>query len=194
MAFLDWLLGGPDVQSLKRRRDIPGLVQALGHKSEKIRENAVSALGELHDPQTIEPICAALKDASWSVRMRAAEALGDVGDRRGVEPLIATLKDSEWSVRRMAAEALGKIGDARAVEPLIAALADDEGSTFGPRTMLWAAARHSPEAAEAVSKEIESGSFQDRKITVGTEAAIALEKIGTPEALHALYKFRARKM
>ena len=85
------LFGPPNIEKMKAKRDVQGLIEALGYQ----------------------------KDAS--IRSAAARALGELKDVQAVEPLIATLKDSDSKVSELAAEALGKIGDARAVEPLIAA-------------------------------------------------------------------------
>ncbi len=127
MSFLQGLFSPPDVEKLKAKRDMVGLVKTLSYpKDEKIRESAALALGELSDANAVEPLIAALGDSHKDVRWAAARALGKIGDTRAVEPLIAVLKDSEKRVRWETVEVLGKIGDTRAVEPLIAALQDGE--------------------------------------------------------------------
>ena len=91
----------------------------------QVRGDAVRALGELNDPNAVEPLIQALKYEDRMVRASAAMALGYLGDSRALEPLIQTLKDDEDRlVRTSAAEALGKLNDTRAVEPLIQALDD----------------------------------------------------------------------
>ncbi len=145
------LFGPPDVEKLKAKGDVPGLIKALGYgKDWKVRWAAVGALGKIGDARAVEPLIVVLNDEDRNVRWGVAEALGQIGDPRAVDSLMATLNDSSvsraaaralvkigapavepliavftggtWEVHWFAAEALGQIGDARAVEPLIAGL------------------------------------------------------------------------
>ena len=118
------LFGPPNIENLKARRNVEGLIKALGYKKDaKIRSGAAVVLGEIGDTRAIEPLIPALQDKLVVVRANAAEALGKICDTRAVEPLIAALQDNDKDVHKIAAEALGKIGSP-AVEPLIAALQD----------------------------------------------------------------------
>ena len=102
-----FLFGPPNVEKMKARRDVNGLIKALGYKKDEyVRWYTARALGEIKDPRAVEPLIAALKDTDKDVRQAAAEALGKIGDPRAVEPLIAALKDAEWHVRKAAAKAL----------------------------------------------------------------------------------------
>jgi HEAT repeat protein len=137
--------GPPDVEKLKRKRDVPGLIKALGYQKEDDREAAAEALVQIGAP-AVKPLIDILNDNDRSVRWYAVRALGQIGDPAAVEPLIAASTDPLVSVRSVAvgalvqigapavkaliaalpswaaAEALGRIGDTRAVEPLIAVL------------------------------------------------------------------------
>jgi len=118
------LFGPPNVDKLKAKNNVKGLIKALGYeKDQHVREAAAGALSQIGDPQAVEPLIAALKDKN--VRQAAASALVQIG-APAVEPLIAALMDENSSLRWIAARALGQIGDGRAVEPLIAALKDVE--------------------------------------------------------------------
>ena len=117
-------LFGPNIEELKARGDVEGLIGALEDSDEYVRWKAAYALGEIGDERAVEPLIEALKDSDEYVRWGAASALGKIGDKRAVEPLIEALKDSNEYVRKGTAHALGKIGDERAVEPLIEALKD----------------------------------------------------------------------
>jgi len=122
------IFGPPNIEELKQKRDVKGLIRALGYvKDAKVRGGAAEALGELKDARAVEPLIGALKDRYTDVRKAAAEALGKIG-APAVELLIAALKDKRMDryVHEAAAEALGKSGDARAIEPLIAALKDED--------------------------------------------------------------------
>lgn len=72
------LFGAPNLTKLTARRDVEGLVKALGNPS--VCEGAASALGQLGDARAVEPLTAALGDESWSMRRAAAEALGRLRD------------------------------------------------------------------------------------------------------------------
>jgi HEAT repeat protein len=115
--------GKPDVQKLKAKRDVRGLIKALGYQSDwSIRKQAAKVLGEIGDSRAVEPLIAALEDSTGSVVFDAAIALGQIGDLRAIEPLIVALeKWPEGYVTCAPADALVKIG-AQAVEPLISTL------------------------------------------------------------------------
>jgi tetratricopeptide (TPR) repeat protein len=94
--------GEPDVKKLKARRDVKGLIKALGYK----RDN----------------------DLRWM----AANALGELGDSRAVVPLIAALQDTYSYARKSAARALLQLGDARALAPLLQAFRSAPPTTIPP--------------------------------------------------------------
>jgi len=120
------LFGPPNVEKMKTRRDVDGLIKALSYqKSGKFRQQAAWALGVIGDARAVESLIVVLKDKDAWVRRVAAEVLGKIGTP-AVEPLIAALKDEDVHVREAATVALGKIGDSRAVEPLITALKDKD--------------------------------------------------------------------
>ena len=117
----------PNIGKLKGKRDVEGLIKALGHKVEKVRRHAAEALGEIKDKRAVEPLIEALKDEG--VRHSAATALGRIEDKRALEPLIKVLReDPNEIVRGSAAYALGRIKDKKAVEPLIETLLEDKDS------------------------------------------------------------------
>ncbi len=72
--------------------------------------DAMTALGEMQDHESVEPLINLLNDGNDSVRSCAVRALGSIRDVRAVEPLIDHLKHNvevDWIV----AEALGDIKD-----------------------------------------------------------------------------------
>ena len=136
----------PNIEKMRTRQDVEGLLKALNHKDEGVRYEAAVALERLgwkpgDDTEkaryliakrewddlavlggpAVESLIQALKDEDRDVRTGAAEALRKIGEP-AVDPLIKALKDEKSDVRTVAAECLGEIGDARAVEPLIQAL------------------------------------------------------------------------
>ena len=86
------LFGPPNVEKLKAKRDVKGLIKALGYQEDdEIRSRAAAALGEIGDTRAVEPLIAALKDSRYSVGQQAALALGSMRDARAVMALIGTL-------------------------------------------------------------------------------------------------------
>jgi len=114
----------PNVEKMKKDKDVNGLMKALKDKDLHVRSEAVLALQVIGDARAVESLIQALKDEHFDVRAGVVVALGKIG-KPAVEPLIQALKDKESSVRSGAAAALGGTGDARAVEPLIQALKDE---------------------------------------------------------------------
>jgi HEAT repeat protein len=114
----------PNVQQLKSKGDVDGLIEALGYQDDQnVRLAAASALGRIGDTRAVKPLISALED-QLRVREVAIIALGEIGDKRAVDNLIAILDDSDWEIRSAIAKALGKIGDPRATKPLINLLRD----------------------------------------------------------------------
>jgi HEAT repeat protein len=118
------LFGPPNIEKLKARRKTGRLSAALQYEDgdpreqARIRAQAARALGEIGEPETVQPLLGALDDESGLVRCSAARALGAIGDDRAAEPLITALQDRDGAVRREAVRALGRIGSSQAVYPL----------------------------------------------------------------------------
>ena len=127
----------PNIENLREKSDVVGLVKALGYrKDSSIRASAATALGQIGDTRAVVALIQALSDEAGEVREDAARALGKIEDARAVEPLIDLVKDplrhsgsylggargTGW----MAAVALGMIGDESALEPLVQALKHED--------------------------------------------------------------------
>ena len=193
------LFGPPNVGKMEAKRDVKGLINALGYqKDASVRRVAAAALGKIGDARAVDPLSAALKDNYSNVRHAAADALGRIGDARAVEPLIAALQDS-FGVRGAAADALDKIGwrprqdeiaaaywavkegwdkcieiGSPAVAPLVAVLKDSP--YFVRRAAAQALGRIGDARAVApLSTALKDGDWEVRAAAVG-----AMVKIGTP--------------
>jgi HEAT repeat protein len=119
------LFGRPNVEKLRHKRDVEGLIKALGNKDALIQGAAAQILGELGDARAVEPLVETLREGGWLVGGAAAKSLGELGDPRAIEPLALALSDEDERLRTEAALALAKLGDPRAVEPLVEALGGD---------------------------------------------------------------------
>lgn len=129
MSFFG-LFGPPNVEKLKAKRDIQGLIKALSYKKDSgeienvsVRAAAAQALGEIGDVRAVEPLLAALQDKYSLVLQTVAKALGQIGDIRAIDPLLALTKKgfAHDDSRKAVKEALVKLGSAE-IETLIAPL------------------------------------------------------------------------
>ena len=163
-----------DVRRLAAKKDLEGLIEALGYGDEFSGSDAADALGEMGDARAVEPLIQALQDNNNQpvLRNSAALALGEISDLRAVEPLIqAFYKDPD--VRWNAGEAVGKMGEL-GVKPLIQALKNKDSDIR-------------EEAAKALGRTGDAGAIEpiikaleDEDEDVGREAAGALVEIGEP--------------
>lgn len=126
------LFGPPNVDKMKEKKDVQGLVKALGYEKDNgIRESAARALGEIGDKRAVEALIDVLNDRDWEkrrenkpVRCAAAIALGHIGDLRAVRPLAETLDDYKMEVDRPAKDALIEIGAPSVVDEVMAVIND----------------------------------------------------------------------
>ena len=175
------LFGPPNIEKMTAKRDVEGLIKALGHQKDvSVRKAAVIALGEIQDARVVEPLIAALKDSDKDVRGQAAIWLGGIKDARAVEPLITALKDSDKDVRGHVVVALGEIEDARAVEPLIATL-NDSDRKVRKLAAIWLGKIKDTRAVEPLI-----AALKDSDKDVRRQAAIALGEIKDTRAVEPL--------
>ncbi len=131
------LFGGPpNVEKLKARQDVAGLIQALHYRvagrhgfsfeDSPIQQAAAKALGELGGAQAVEALISVLQDPTRTLALQelAASALARIGGERVLEAFAGVLyhPNSPPSVMQIAAGALGNSGDPRAIKPLADAL------------------------------------------------------------------------
>ena len=100
----------PNVEKLKARWDVEGLIKALNHRDYKVRTKAAEALGEMKAKEAVNALIKALKDENSEVRKAATYALGRIGDEKAIKPLVEALKDESLDVRFEAAKALKELG------------------------------------------------------------------------------------
>lgn len=206
------LFGPPNVEKLKARHDVKGLVRALRYYDWKDvwgcpAGRALDALVDIGAP-AVEPLCKALRNKDENVRRLAAEALGRLGDKRAVLPLCAAL---EGSTRHAAARALGRIGDPRAVEPLCQVLREtawtfdntaaqalaEIGDRRAVEPLCLALQDTSMQGREGIAEALGRlgdvqaveplcRALQDREWRVAIAAAEALGRLGDPRAVEPL--------
>ena len=114
------LFGPPNIEEMKARQDIKGLIKVLHHSDPKIIQSAAGALVQMGEP-VLDSVIAVTQDPYTNARIYACWILGQIPSRRGVDPLLARLNDPVKNIRLTAIRSLGAIGDGRATEALLSA-------------------------------------------------------------------------
>jgi HEAT repeat protein len=183
------LFGPPDVYTLKKKKNVSGLIKALGYlKDATIRRDAAEALRELKDPRAQPALLAALNDADQRVRNAALGALAQLGDQQAVEPLIAVMEQRDTDTRSVAALALGTLSTHLAGSPanqrillvLVALLRDETAKVEARIAAAESLGLFGAPAVEALIAALQSANPHLRKA-----AAEALGVVGAP-AVEAL--------
>lgn len=167
------LTGKPNIEKLKEKNDIYGLIDAFRYSKEnEVQEQAKKILVSIGTP-VIKPLIRALADEDGWVQTYAGSTLRAIGTP-AVEPLIEALKGSNLEIRRQAATVLGEIKEKRAVEPLIETLFDEEDEFIRARSAMALGEIGDEAALEYLKK----ASTEDKTRHVKEEALYALKKFG----------------
>jgi HEAT repeat protein len=169
-------------------RVVEPLVVALNDKSKHVRFWAAKSLVRWREKRAVEPVLLMLQDENDDLRSVAAEILGKLGDARAVEPLMSALKDTSY-VATFAALSLGQIGDIRAINPLIDSLNHPSGSVRGYAARALGLLGDDRAIGPLINRLTDTG--HGKWELVCESAAAALTRLGTPEALAAVEKWRA---
>ena len=84
----------PNIEELKARRDVEGLIRALKDSDWLVRARAAEALGKIGDSRAVEPLIEALDDVNVIVQIYAAEALHKIGNERANEASEESISDT----------------------------------------------------------------------------------------------------
>jgi len=105
----------PDVNKLKEKNDVCGLVKALRNSDRDVRLEACWALGGLDDKRAPEALFSAIKDKDDLVPLHVAQTLAAYGDPRAADTLME-LVNADWlgNSRSETVKALHKLNDPRA--------------------------------------------------------------------------------
>ncbi|GAB4505354.1 MAG: hypothetical protein Fur0043_23490 [Anaerolineales bacterium] len=175
-----FLFGPPNIEKMKARRDVRGLIRALKYDKDWIRCDAAYALGDVGDARAVKPLISILKDREFKVRQAAIVALGRLGDARAVQPLATMLEDKQpWGLRKAAVWALGKIGNTRALSHLIDALTD-------PQQEVRETAVEALRGLGALAVEQLIAALSNSSLVVRRAAAETLGKLGDSRAIEPL--------
>jgi HEAT repeats/PBS lyase HEAT-like repeat len=196
----------PDIEALKARGDIDGLIAALRHPDTGVQWRAAAALGSL-GPDAIHRLIGGLSTRHRAVKLGIIEALGEIRDAQAVEPLIRELRDPSVEIRWEAALALGEIGDARATGPLLPGLRDRDryvryGTALALPKLGWTPANPEDEGFRLLGLQDWAGltalgppavpalclALRDRERTVRRKAVETLGGIGSRTAIPAILR------
>ncbi|MCJ7585697.1 MAG: HEAT repeat domain-containing protein [Anaerolineales bacterium] len=175
----------PNISKLLAKKDMHGLIEALGDNDSQIAEQAASALGNLRDPQVGGLLLEALDKPT--LRRGAIRALGLTGNVRYLEQLSAALHDSEVDVRQFAIDALLMLPDPGVVEPLANALNDANGLVRW-HAALGLATLKDPRGIDFLAELIEPNVLGVWDMTTVGPAIDALGKFGGSQAVKPLFK------
>jgi len=78
---------------------VPKLIEALESREDFVKKQAILALGDIQDPQAVDPLIALLQDDDWMVRLTSASSLEKIGDLRGRAAIKPLTKDPDLVVR-----------------------------------------------------------------------------------------------
>lgn len=178
-----WILDlfDPNIERLKSKRNIKGLIKALAHKKKSyIQVSAAKALGELGDATAVIPLGAALNGKDFSVRASAMRALGEIGDATAIDPLLTAMQDPYPPIREEAISALIKIGGPDVIPGLIRAMED------GNDDVRERAASGLVEIGDSRAKSALIAALKDTSSEVRNNAAAALGRIGGSDVVEHL--------
>lgn len=96
----------PNIEKLRNKKDVKGLLVALRNNDIAIRSQAISALGELKVLDALEEIIPLLKNDNTHIKILAVSAIGKIGDRKTIDHIIPLLNDKNKKVRSEAIETI----------------------------------------------------------------------------------------
>lgn len=200
MRILEMLFGPPNIESLKTKRDIEGLIKALRHRGNPgTQRMAAWALLTLPDTwretdQTldhvataianigggaIEPLVTSITVGSLNhIQRRTLTRIGGLSLASSVPDIVKALAYENEYVRAGAAEALGIIGAPHAITAvpyLVKTLADKEPDVR-INAVIALGEIGDPRAINALVEALQDKSY--RSSNVRKEAALALQRLG----------------
>lgn len=158
------------------KTDIRELVNAFGRRNKHVKLGIIEAFAEIRDPGTLDLLIPSLNDPITEVRWEAALAIGEFKDSRGIAPLTQALRDPDKYVRYGAAVALDRIGW-QPVQELDAAF-----SAFGMQD--WDLLGTYGDAALLPLTQ----GCRDRDAAVRQKSVEVLGRIGNKKAIPILYQ------
>ncbi|PYV15276.1 MAG: hypothetical protein DMG21_15475, partial [Acidobacteria bacterium] len=152
----------------------------LGHPDGRVRATAVAALGRLGPEKFIEALRPLLADPDPRVRANAVEALRKAGGANLIEQIKPLLNDPSVRARVNTLLAISAIQGVSAVEDCMPFIAD---LTRGHHQARAAATYALGRLPVEQSTELLAPLLKDPELSIRSEAAKALCRVGTPSAI-----------
>ena len=162
------------------------LTEVLRDEGAHVRAPAARALGRIGEgtPEVMSGLRELLDDDELYVRIEAAHALFKLGDASGIKRILEPLKSESAEMRSWAIKRLIGIADARILPELIKLLDSEYEDVRRPAA--WALGNIGEEARDAVPLLIQMLEDWARSMGERIDAAYALGRIGSAEAVKAL--------
>jgi HEAT repeat protein/MFS family permease len=176
------------VQELGKTRSpmvVKDLAELLEDSSTDVREEAVSALGEIGDDEALDILLRTLEDpAHADLAPQIARALRRIRSPKSVDALTRQLEEGDRETKAESVRALGEIADARATEPLLKVLREEDDDKL---------IDHSSEALARMNERVavyeifpRMRSTQNRVLRRSLAATLGAF-FGTPDAFYQLF-------
>ena len=171
----------PDVQKLKAKQDVNGLVKALFYNEDSINLQARSALVELGTDDVISALVKSLQtNGKTQNRCRIIRTLGLTHNPSEVAPIVGALKDTDKYVRGMAARALSEVAASKPSIDALRALMNDEEENVKVEAAMALCKLGAPNGPAALAKSIAC----DWHVLYAIET---LHESGNPKVLQTLH-------
>lgn len=157
------------------------LIEGLANSDYRIRMRSIYALAEQKSEEAVPLLLALLHDREMPVRCAAIAALGTLADPQAFEPLVACLASPITLERKNAVQALVALGDPRRCDAFLQALKTEKNFTIRAGMIKAISVFPKQEVLEELIERLD-----DRDSHVRAVAAIALGKMGQPQAIPAL--------
>ncbi len=124
-----WKAFKPSIEKTIEKKDLQGLIDALGDKDSSFATAAANALGDLGDPGAVKP----LKEKAVTGNLAAISALGRIGGSQAIDVLVHLTQREDFPHHVMAGiiQALGKTGDPQIVEHIKGFLTNGDDWVLG---------------------------------------------------------------
>lgn len=169
---------------------VPALAEALYNADSLVRYLAAEALYDIGNPAAVPALSEALRDTDSGVREKATQALAHIGTSTAIPALAEALRDTDSGVRYTAVGALGRIGNPAAIPALLDALHDADSRMRSAAAQALGSIGDPAAVPALIERLVDTNKASFSKSRVCDDAVAALEKIGTPEALEAVRRWR----
>ncbi len=180
------LFGPPNINKLKSRLDIKGLIKAVYYtKDAGIRDQAIEALGELGGRAATEPLLSLLEDEGCGCEALAVTALGKIKDERAVPVIIDRIRERGAVSCSAELSALQDIG-IPAVEPLLDVLREKAQDAKQALLLIKVLERSGDERAIAGIRDLVSPKYPSLIIHLADVLDRLGDKLSVPPLVSAL--------